>query len=295
MSQYLNKIAVTQFDTMTKHDFQSMGTLRGCARQRNGVVGNKVTFNKMGKGVATKRTAPSSDVVSMNINHDKVELTLQDWEASEYTDIFKQKEVIPDEVSELSTTIKGAIGRRRDQILIEALNAGTYNGADGNGTTVLTSVGGANTGMNLAKLLATKEWMDDNEVSEEGRYIAMTPNGIKNLLNEEKLTSSDYATVQALVRGEINTFLGFTFLKIGKRAEGGLSHNGVGTYPTIGDVVDAFAWQKDCVGEAVGIEMNTSVDWVPQKKSYLSSGDYKGGATIIDETGIVKIQYTVIA
>jgi hypothetical protein len=293
MSQYLNQIAVTQFDTMTKHDYQSMGTLRGCFRQRNNVVGSKVTFNKMGKGQASERTAPSSDVIAMNVDHSKVEVTLKDYEASEYTDIFKQKEVLPDEVSELSMTIKGAIGRRRDQLAIDALAAGTYNSAAGNGATVLTSVGGADTGMNIDKLLAVKEWMDDNEVPDEGRYIALNANGFKTLLSETKITSSDYNTVQALVRGEINTFLGFTFVRIGKRSEGGLPHDGAGTYPTTGDVVDGFAWQRDAVGEAIGIDMQTSVDWVASKKSYLSSGDYKGNAVIIDEVGCVKVQYTM--
>ena len=296
MSQFLNQIAVTQFDTMTKHDYQSEGVLRGTTRQRNGVKGNKVTFNKMGRGEASQRTAPSSDVIAMNVNHSKVEATLQDWEASEYTDIFKQKEVLPDEVQELSKTIKSAIGRRRDQLCINAMAAGTFDGdsESGNGQVVLTSVGGAASGMNITKLLAIKEWMDDNEVPDEGRQIAINANGFRSLLGETQVTSSDYNTVQALVRGEINTYLGFNFHKIGRRAEGGLPHDGAGTYPTTADVVDGFAWQRDAVGEGVGIEMQTAVDWVPQKKSYLSSGDFKGIATIIDNVGVVKCQYTMV-
>ena len=112
-------------------------------------------------------------------------------------------------------------------------------------------------------------------------------------MGETQITSSDYNTVQALVRGEIDTYLGFKFIRIGKRAEGGLPHDGAGTYPVAGDVVDGFAWQRDAVGEAIGIDMQTSVDWVASKKSYLSSGDYKGNAVIIDEVGCVKVQYTV--
>ena len=191
MSQQLNQIAVTQFNTLTKHDYQSMGTLRGTVRSRSGVKGSKATFNRMGKGKANERTAPSSDVIAMNVDHNKVEVTLQDWEASEYTDIFKQQEVLPDEVSELSNTIKGAIGRRRDQLLIDALAAGTYDGTSGKGTTVLTSVGGASSGMNIDKLLAIKEWMDDNEVPEEGRHLVMNSNGFKSPLGETQIKSSN--------------------------------------------------------------------------------------------------------
>jgi len=40
--------------------------------------------------------------------------------------------------------------------------------------------------------------------------------------------------------------------------------------------------------------MQTSVDWVPQKKSYLSSGDFKGSSVIIDNEGVIKVQYTMV-
>lgn len=295
MSQYLNQIAVTQFDTMTKHDYQSMGVLRGAFRQRNNVVGSKATFNRMGKGQASERTAPSSDVIAMNVDHNKVEVTLKDWEASEYTDIFKQKEVLPDEVAELSNTIKGAIGRRRDQQAIDAMNALTFSATPSatEGYLVGTDVGGAGTNMNLDKLLAIKAWMDRKAIPKEGRCIALHPEGMSGLLNTTQVTSSDYNTVQALVRGEINTFLGFTFYDIPDMVEGGLPHGGAGTFPVSGDVVDGFAWHRDAVGEAIGIEMNTSVDWIAHKKSYLSSGDFKGNAVVIDNTGVIKVQYTI--
>ena len=295
MSQFLNQIAVTQFDTLTKHDYQAMGVLRGAFRQRTNVKGSKATFNKMGKGQASERTAPSSDVISMNVDHNKVEVTLKDYEASEYTDIFKQAEVLPDEVSELSTTIKGAIGRRRDQLVIDAMNALTFSATPSatEGYLVGTAVGGAGTNMNLDKLLALKAWMDRKAIPKDGRCIAIHPEGMIGLLNTTQITSSDYNTVQALVRGEINTFLGFKFYEIPDMDEGGLPHNGSGTFPVSGDVVDGFCWHKDSVGEAIGIEMQTSVDWVPQKKSYLSSGDFKGNAVVIDNVGVLKVQYTI--
>ena len=295
MSQYLNQIAVTQFDTMTKHDYQAEGVLRGLFRQRPNVTGSKITFNKMGKGMANKRTAPSSDVIAMNVDHNKVECNLEDWEASEYTDIFKQKEVLPDEVSELAYTIKSAIGRRRDQIAIDALSAGDYSATPSatQGMLIGTDIGGTSTNMNLEKLLAIKAYMDRKSIPKDGRCIAVHSDGLTGLLNETKTTSSDYNTVQALVRGEIDTFLGFKFVYIPDMEEGGLSHNGSGTYPVAGDVVDGFAFHKVAVGEAIGIEMQTAVDWIPNKKSYLSSGDFKGGAVIIDNTAVVKIQYTI--
>jgi len=83
MSRYLNEVAVTQFDTATKHDYQSMGALRGCFRTRTGVTGDKATFNSMGKGMAHRRGAPSSDVVPMGVEHGYETANLLDYEAPE--------------------------------------------------------------------------------------------------------------------------------------------------------------------------------------------------------------------
>ena len=47
-------------------------------------------------------------------------------------------------------------------------------------------------------------------------------NGLAALLDETELTSSDFATVKALSTGEIDTFLGFKFITLGDRDEGGL-------------------------------------------------------------------------
>ena len=84
MSRYLNNVAVTAFDTATKHEYQSMGALRGCFRTRTGVTGEKATFNKMGAGVAHERGAPSSDVIPMGVGHTYEECDLTDWEAPEF-------------------------------------------------------------------------------------------------------------------------------------------------------------------------------------------------------------------
>ena len=53
-----------------------------------------------------------------------------------------------------------------------------------------------------------------------------------------------------------------------------------------------FIYHKRAIGFGVGLDLKTSVDWIPIKQSWLSVGNMKGGAVIIDPEGIVKLIYS---
>lgn len=279
MSKNLSAVASTQFDDMVKHAFQTTGKLRNYVTLRNSVVGDTYKFRAMGKGLATQRTAPSSDTIPMDIAHSLITCTLSNWDADEYTDIFDTKEVNFDEVNELALTISSALGRRLDQLIIDAcINAGSYAG------TVGVDIGGTSTGMNMAKLRKAKRYLDDQGVPMDGRVMLISAAGLESLLGETPVTSADYNSVKALVNGEINSFVGFKFETIETRTEGGL--------PISSTTRDGFAFHKDALGLAIGMDISTKIDWIPQKKSWLSAGQMKAGAVARDVYGIVKVQST---
>lgn len=263
MSQALSSVAKEEFDSEVKHAYQGMKTLRECIKVRNNVVGDKYDFRLMGKGAATVRTGSSADVVPMDIAHSVKVATLADYEAPEYTDIYDKQTVNFDEVQELATTIAGAMGRRDDQSIIDAMATST--------NTLVDATPGLDTLINASEKLNSKD------VPGEDRYFICDEAFLKALLNDSTLTSADYATVRALQSGTINSFMGFTFKIIASaRAEGGLGGA-------------AYAIHKSAVGHAVGIDMNTRVDYVPHKASWLSMGMWKAGSVLIDTDGCVKI------
>lgn len=282
MSQYLNNIAVTQFDMETKHAYQTMSaTLVGTTRERKGVTGSETTFNKMGRGLAKERTAPSADAIPMNVNHGKVTCVLKNYDAPEYTDMFDQKDVLIDEVKELGKTIGGALGRRDDQLKIDAMVAGTYAASpvrDVSGGLVVTAA----TNLTVDKLREIKKFMDKQGVPSKGRHITVSAEGLEGLLGITQATSADYNNVKTLVDGDVDTFLGFKFHMIDDREEGGL--------PKTGNIRDGFAWHESAVGYANGIEISTRVDWSTDKDSWKSTGYLKANAVIIDINGVVKYQ-----
>ena len=275
MSVSLSNAFVTLFDAEVKQAYQGKAMLVGAVRQRRGVEGSTVKFPKVGRGVATPRIA-QTDVTPLNVGFSNVTCTLGDWNAAEYSDIFSQAKVNFDERSELVQVLGNAIGRRQDQIILDALAA-----ASGTGT-VSNDIGGSDTNLNVAKLREAKKILDKNNVPPEGRHIILHANGLASLLSETAVTSSDFNTVKALVAGEINTFLGFTFHVLGDRSEGGLAIDGN---------LDrtCFAFHRDAIGYAEGIAPRTEINYVPEKTSFLVNAIFSAGAVAIDSEGIVKI------
>jgi len=264
MSAGLSAAAQQQFDSEVKHAFQTAGVLRGTTTIRNDVVGDIYKFRKMGKGLANQK-ASSADVTPMGVTHNLISCTLGNWNAPEYTDIFDAKEVNFDEKTELQQTISGALGRRYDQLVLDALAAATPAA-----TITVAST------LTINDLIEASKNLNDKGVPSGGRHIATTAADLEGLLKDSNnmVGSSDYNNVKALVSGELNTFMGFNFHIIETRAEGGLSANG-------------FAWHESAVGVAVGMDITAKVDWVPQKTSWLCNGLMKAGAVARDGDGIV--------
>ena len=275
MSMSLSNAFVTLFDAEVKQAYQGKAMLVGAVRQRRGVEGSTVKFPKVGRGVATPRVG-QTDVTPLNVGFSNVTLTLEDWIAAEYSDIFSQQKVNFDERSELVQVLGNAIGRRQDQIILAAL------AASGTSLSVGNDIGGTDTNMNVAKLRQAKGLMDKNNVPPTDRGIIIHSNGLQSLLAETAVTSSDFNTVKALVNGELDTFLGFKFHVIGDRSEGGLAIDGS---------LDrtCFAFHKDSIGYGEGIAPKTEINYIPEKTSWLVSSLLAAGATTIDAEGIVSI------
>jgi hypothetical protein len=276
MAVSISNAFVTLFDTEVKQAYQADAVLRNTVRLRTGVTASTHKFPKIGSGVAQVRV-PQTDVTPLNVTYSQATVTLTDYIAAEYSDIFNQAKVNFDERQELVQVVAKAIGRRSDQMIIDALS--------GSGTTltVANSIGGATTNMNMAKLREAQRLMNANNVPMEERYIVMHASQLSNLLSETQVTSSDFNSVKALVQGEINTFMGFTFNVIGDRTEGGLSGGGSGVDRTV------YAYHKMAVGMAEAMAVRSEINYIPEKTSWLVASMFSAGAIAIDAGGIVAI------
>lgn len=276
MAVGISNAFVQLFDAEVKQAYQAQRALAGLTRERSNVEGNQVKFPKIGKGTATVRV-PQTDVTPLNVTYSQVTATMSDYIAAEYSDIFSQQKVNFDERRELVQVVGNAIGRRMDQLVLDALNASATS------LTVATTIGGAGTNMNIEKLIEAKKLLDANNVPSEGRCMIIHANNLAGMLGETEITSADFATVKALVSGEVDTFMGFKFVTLGDRDEGGLPLPSTRT---------CFAFHKDAVGMGIGMNQKSEINYVPEKTSFLVSSMFSAGAVAIDDEGIVKISCT---
>jgi hypothetical protein len=276
MSTSLSAAAIASFDADVKHAYQDKkAKLRDKVRVKTGVVGSTHRFPKLGSGIATQRV-PQTDVIPMNLAHTNATVTLEDWNAAEYTDVFNDAKVNFSERQELAMSIAAAIARREDQLIIDALEATATS------LTVASSIGGANTDLNVAKLRRASRLLGDNQVGEDeeityvGSYV-----GREALLGETETTSSDFNTIKALVNGDISSFMGMNFVWMASRAEGGLDLTG-------GDR-STFAFAKTSIGHAIGMDQRMEVNYIPTKTSWLANMLFSAGSIEIDAGGVVDI------
>ena len=115
---------------------------------------------------------------------------------------------------------KVAAGNRTfDDLIISASGGTAYTGKTGSTSVTFPSaqkivynyLSGGN-GMTKVKCIGAKRILDANEVDATDRYAVVTAQQLSDLLNTTEVASSDYNVVKSLVQGEINTWLGFSWI-----------------------------------------------------------------------------------
>ncbi len=278
MSTNLSPAFVQLFEAEVHQAYQGAAVLRGAGRTRTGVTGDTVKFPKVGKGTATVRV-PQTDVTPINAAFSQVSVSMQDFVAAEYSDIFNQQKVNFDERQELAQVVGNAIGRREDQIIIDALNAASAGSSVAK--TVVTSGSAAASNLNVGKILAAKKALDAKNVPPTDRHFVIHANNLAGLLGDERAISSDFQTVQALVSGSVNSMLGFQFHIVGDRDEGGL--------PLATADRTCFAFHRSALGVGVGIAPKTEINYIPEKTSFLVTAMLSMGSGVIDTDGLVDV------
>lgn len=273
MSLKIDQVFQDAFDAEVKRAYGQVGMLQGTVYTKTGVVGKSIYFRKKGKGMATQHIA-NANRTAMNVDFNQVQCNLQDWEAFDFVDKMSMKKINFGEVKELAEVAGDALGLRKDQIIIDAINAG-YDSTN-------MKFGTSGNALTVATLISAVTALDNNGVPSDDRYFIHTAKQKADLLNTTGVTSADYNSVKALVNGEVGSFLGCKFICIAKRDEGGLPNDGTN------DI--GFIYHKRAVGFALGQEVQTEMSWVAERGAWIVGGDFSAGAVVIDDDGIAAVQ-----
>lgn len=275
MSKYISDLNVAEFDRDVKQEYAANPQMKELVRVKTGIEGSTVRFQKSAQGMANKKVS-QANVVPMNIDYSFVTATLEDWNAPEYTDIFDAPKVNFDERSELVSLSGKACGRRDEQIIIDAFEAGATT------LTVAKTIGDTD-GMNTAKFRDAKRQLDFYSVPADSRSFVMSTEALSDMLADNDANNRDTAALTALVAGEIKNWLGFRIYTIGFMKEGGL--------PKTGNTRSAFAFDKASMGYANGMGMHTEINYVAERTSWLVNTMFSAGAIAIDDYGMITISH----
>lgn len=197
--------------------------LRGAVDVESGLTGEEVNFDQVGETEGQEVTVRYGDSPNNEVNEDRRRLAPIDWDWGKLFDSIDKIRRLSDPTSEYVRAAAYSFGRKIDDVIIAALGGTAYTGQTGSTAVVLPSTQKiaynyvADSGMSLAKLIAAKGKFGINDVDTEDPanklYMVVSQKQIDDLLDIEELTSADYAAVKALVGGEINTFMGFEFIR----------------------------------------------------------------------------------
>lgn len=129
-----------------------------------------------------------------------------------------QLRTMNDPRSPYAESVRAAYARKWDDLVIAAASGPSKTGPyDAMADTPLPAsqiVPLNSSGLTMAKLLLAREILDgaENDPNEE-RFLAVTSRQISELLNATEVKSVDYNTVRALAQGQIDTFMGFKFVR----------------------------------------------------------------------------------
>jgi hypothetical protein len=216
---------------------------------------------------------------------------MYDYEWADLIDKEDKLKMLIDPQSDYAINAAWALGRSIDDAIIECFSNTAYAGKAGGTATVFPAaniVSGGATRLTLQKLLDAKAKLDGADVDpNEERFIAVTATQLTDLLNISEIKDADFNTVRALVRGEVDTFLGFKFIVCNRI-----------TFPYgLTSVAANFrsipCWAKSGVVLALSKDINTRIDQRPDKSYATQVYACMGiGATRMEESKIVQILCT---
>ena len=266
MANTIDVAFIKQFESEVHMAYQRMGSkLRNTVRTVGNVAGSTVRFQKIGTGSASTKSR-NGDITAMELTHTQVEATMADHYAAEYIDKLDELKTNIDERQAVAQSAAAALGRKTDEILITAMDAGANS----------TQIHDTSSALEKADLLSLFETFGAADIPEDGgRYLAMNPKGYADLFAINEFASSDFVGEQNLPYAggmTMKEFLGFKIFSTSAVTAG-----------------KNMAYHTSAIGLGINADVQTEINYVPQKAAHLATSMMSMGAVVIDDNGIYEV------
>lgn len=280
-TSFVKQFSSNIHDLLEREGSQLMGTV-----DVESVTGKQAFFERLGSLTANQITSRHADTNLQDPDHSRRMLSLKDYEAAIMFDKQDDIRMLIDPTSNYARKLANAHGRIMDDTILSALAGTAATGEDGSGSQALPAgqqIAAGGTALTVEKLIQAKRIMLANNHLGTGMTAVISPKGLEDLLAETEVQSADYNSVKALVRGDVDTFMGFRFL--------------VSTSPelvTSGSVEKGLFYAPEALKFGKGMEMSVSVDRRPDKNNNLQILTLSSfGAVRMEEELVVEVSYAV--
>ena len=277
MSDSLSLSFTRQFQAEVHEAYQRMGSkLRNTVRSKNNVIGASTTFQRVGKGAASTK-ARHGKVPVMNIDHQPVEIFLQDYYAGDWIDALDETKIEHDERQVVVNSGAYALGRKTDDLIIDALEA-----LDDTVNVAQNESGGdddEDTGLTKAKILAAFERLGGADVPDDGqRYAIIGWRQWSELLDIQEFANADYVGAEALPwKGtQAKQWLGTLWMP----------HSGL---PKTSEQRNCYWYHKTAIAHASGKDVTSDISWHGDRAAHFVNHMMSQGAGVIDPAGVVRM------
>ncbi len=270
MSTTIDQAFIKQFEREVHEAYQRQGSkLRNTVRTISNVAGSSAVFQKVGTGTASTK-ATNAMVPVMNLDHSNIEVILSDYYAGDWIDRLDELKTNIDERQVIANAGASALGRKTDELIINALNGATTN-----------IIADGNIGMTKDKILSAFETFGESDVPDDAqRYCVVGWKQWSELLGITEFVNADYIGAENLPFANITQakmFLGTIFIP----------HSGLPT--DVNDIRSCYYYHKTAVGHAAASDVQSDVSWHGDRASHFVNNMMSQGAGLIDEAGIVVI------
>lgn len=263
---------------------QERSMLHDTAFVKTDIVGKSFYQDQIGNWAMSTKTGVNVDTPENDPNLARTRIDIATYHDARLMDRSLMLQELSDPMSMASVCVQSAVGIQIDTVIYGALGGIAYRGETGGtavtfpDTQVIAATFGGN-GLTVAKLRRAAALLDAAGVPSGERFFVGGAKQKEQLLGTTEATSADFNTVRALVSGDINTFLGFTFKWL---PDGIITKDGT--------VAECFAYHKTgvCFGmlEELFLRINEREDKSYSKQVYY---EISCGAGRLEEAKVVKV------
>lgn len=271
MSTSITAAFIKQYEREVHEAYQRTGSkLRNTVRTVNGVEGSSTTFQKVGKGIAGTKDRHGL-VPVMNVDHTVVEVILQDFYAGEWVDKLDELKTNVPERQVLADAGAYALGRKTDDLLLNAMLAAS------------TSIPVGTSGMTPTKVLAGLTALGNKDVPIDDGSVYMITGWDEwaDLMMYDEFASADYVPASELPwagKGMVAKRWSGVFIMPSSLI--GANGNNEST---------SVMYHSSAVGHAIGQDVTADITWHGDRAAHFVNNMMSMGAGLIDDNGVIKI------